>query len=30
MARQRRARCEAVREGEPPKGGETGASGGGV
>ena len=30
MARQRRACCEAVAEGEPPKGGERGASGGGA
>ena len=30
MARKRRACCEIVREGEPPKGGERGASGGGA
>ena len=30
MARQRRACCEAVGDGEPPNGGERGASGGGA
>ena len=30
MARKRRAGCEAVEEGEPPKGGEPGANGGGA
>ena len=30
MARKRRACCEAVKEGEPQKGGEPGASGGGA